>query len=321
MPIAIEIEVAQLRAAMPRSVRRGVQAGEYLSSVRQIFVLTPGCADYRAGISAARRDEMGAMVNDPDRPDEGDPTSRMPPVDPDATRIQGSDATRAQGSDATRIQGSDATRAQGSDATRVHGSDATQVQGSDARAAGDRWSARANVPSPAAAPPAWTETVPEEDPYGGRSWFTPVIVGLVALVIASALAFGVWLIYRETSKGEGTVEPSASPSALPSASPSRTRSASPSPTPSASQVAEVTIPSLRNDTEQAATARLRQLGLTVVIQRRSDPTVEPGRVIDTNPGAGSSVPAGSTVTLIVSSAPSPAPSKTSKPPSPAASKN
>lgn len=240
------------------------------------------------------------MVNDPDRPDEGDPTSRMPPLDPDATRVQGSDATRAQGDDATRVQG-DATRAQA-----------------------DRWSARANVPPPGAAPPVWTESLPEEDPYGGRSWFTPVIVGMVALALAAALAFGVWLIYRATSKGEVAVEPSASPAVssakpAPSPTPSRSPSASPSPVPTVA--AEVTIPSLRNDTEQAATARLRQLGLTVVVQRRSDPTVEPGRVIDTNPGAGSSVPAGSTITLIVASGPSPAASKTSKPPSPAASKN
>lgn len=234
------------------------------------------------------------MVNDPDRPDEADRTSRMPPVEPDATRMQGSDSTR------------------------IHGSDPTEVQG---EAAAPRWSARANVPPPGAAPPVWTEPAVEEDPYGGRSWFTPIIVGVVALLLAAALAVGVWLIYRATSKGEGVVEPSPSPVASsPSPRPSPTRSPSPSPSasPSASPAAEVTIPSLRGDTELAATARLRQLGLTVVVQRRSDSIIAAGRVVDTNPSAGSSVPAGAQVTLIVSSGPSPAASRTSRPPSPAA---
>src|SRR4051812_33546832 len=69
-----------------------------------------------------------------------------------------------------------------------------------------RWTARANVPTPGdpalrqPAPQEWVEE--EEDPYHGRSWLTPVIVAMVALVLIAALSVGVWLIYRATENGD-----------------------------------------------------------------------------------------------------------------------
>jgi serine/threonine-protein kinase len=65
----------------------------------------------------------------------------------------------------------------------------------------------------------------------------------------------------------------------------------------------VTIPPVRGDTEQSATAQLNDLGLVVVVQRRVDPAIRPGRVIDTDPPAGETLPDGGTITLIVAAAP------------------
>jgi hypothetical protein len=169
-------------------------------------------------------------------------------------------------------------------------------------------------------PPGWDdESTPTEDPYGGRSWFTPVIVGIVALVLAAGLGVGVYLIYEATRNNppetgpSGAVTSAAATTAAPSSPPP---SASPSPSPSVSTPGWVPIPAVRGETEQSARDTLTTLGLTVVVQRRVDPSVEPGRVIDTDPPAGAAVPAGSTVTLFVASAPPPSPSKSSKAPSP-----
>jgi serine/threonine-protein kinase len=169
-------------------------------------------------------------------------------------------------------------------------------------------------------PPSWEdEGAPTEDPYGGRSWFTPVIVGMVALVLAAGLGVGIYLIYNATRNNPPETGPSAAvtsaaaTTAPPSSAPA---SPSPSPSPSPSAPAGVPIPALRGETERSATDALTTLGLTVVVQRRSDPSVEPGRVIGTDPPAGTAVADGSTVTLIVASAPAPSPSRSSPAPSP-----
>jgi len=246
------------------------------------------------------------MVNQSDRGDDPDATRPLRPADGDATQIQRPDET-------ARLDGT-----QRPDETQLP----NETQRPDET---PKWSARANVPPPGtvprrATPEAWEDdAVPTEDPYGGRSWFTPVIVGIVALVLAAGLGVGVWLIYQATKHNPPEAGPSeavtsAAATTAPASSAPPSPSASPSPPPTTP--AGVPIPALRGETEQSASAALTTLGLTVIVQRRSDPSVEPGRVIDTDPPAGTAVPAGSTVTLIVASAPSPSPSKTSKAPSP-----
>jgi hypothetical protein len=282
------------------------------------------------------------MVDHPDRGDDPDatvPDSR--PVGPadDATRPirpVGDDATRRiepadADADATRPirpGDPDATQVQrpASDATQVQrpaGDDATKVAGPVDEA--PRWAARANVPPPGTAPrtPApstWDdEGAPTEDPYGGRSWFTPVVVGILALMLAAGLGVGIYLIYEATKDNPPETGPSeavtsaAATTAPPSSAPP---SPSASPSPSPSTPTGVPIPTLRGQTEQSAKDALTTLGLTVVVQRRSDPSVEPGRVIGTDPPAGTAVADGATVTLIVASAPSPSPSKSPPAPSP-----
>jgi hypothetical protein len=265
--------------------------------------------------------------SDPDREPAPGETARMPPVEPDQPGDD--DATTVLGQPR---DGLDATRAveperPDDDATTVLGQprdglDATRVDaGADPAS---RWSARAGVPPAggAARPPgrpAWEEESQEEDPFGGRSWFRPALVAMVALVLATALGIGVWLIYQATSKKvtgpTETASPTLSAPAPTSAAPT---SAAPSATPTGPPTpATVQVPAnLKGQSLQVATATLTGLGLQVDIQRRPAPGVAPGTVIDTFPAGTSVVPVGSTVTLFVASEiPSPpAPSRPASPP-------
>jgi serine/threonine-protein kinase len=79
---------------------------------------------------------------------------------------------------------------------------------------------------------------------------------------------------------------------------------------------QVTVPSLFNAREEDAASQLTGLGLQVERTTSNDPSLPAGRVIRTDPGAGTPVPKGSTVTLVVSSGPPPttaAPATTSPP--------
>jgi hypothetical protein len=189
--------------------------------------------------------------------------------------------------------------------------DATVVNGA---AASPRWSARASVrpggPAPVrdAAPPDWEAT---SDPYGGGSWFRPIVVGTIALVLIAMLVIGVVLIYRAT-RDTATPEPagSESTSAVPSAPPSTPRTTAPTSAapPSPTVAATVTIPGdLVGKSETAARGELAALGLAVQVKRQQDAKAEPGTVLATDPGAGEQVQPGSTVVLVVATAPPPPP--------------
>jgi hypothetical protein len=278
----------------------------------------------------------------------GDGNDTKPPHGPggdDTTRPHGQEAggrdettvPRRADVDATqvhpRVRGGhppadgDATRphrAGDEDATRAHwaADGGTRVQPTASVAEDrERWSARAGVPSPEEAalrrpaPPEWVEE--EEDPYQGRSWLTPVVVGIVALILVAALSFGLYLIYRATANGENApdgVEPSpatvapssAAPSSAPPASSAAPSSEAPS---SAPPPGQVVIPPLRGDTLAEATVKLQVLGLNVDVQRKADDSLPAGEVLSSRPGAGETVAAGATVTLIVAAPESPAPSK------------
>ncbi|MFG2038793.1 PASTA domain-containing protein [Dactylosporangium sp. NPDC048998] len=256
--------------------------------------------------------------------DHGDEPERERHEDADATQVHrplDDDATQVSGvPDTTQVsRPSETTRAyRPPDATRVE-----RPTGRDEHAAG-RWSARAGVPAPGdpslrrPAPQEWADE--EEDPYEGRSWFSPVIVGFIALVLVGALSIGLYLIYRATASGQnapGGVDPApattvASPPA-PSSAPPESAAAPASEEPATSSAAPppgpVVIPPLRGDTLAEATVKLQVLGLNVEVQRRVDDSLPPGEVLSSRPGEGETVTAGDTVTLIVAAAPSPAPSK------------
>ncbi|WP_238009701.1 PASTA domain-containing protein [Dactylosporangium sp. AC04546] len=174
----------------------------------------------------------------------------------------------------------------------------------------ERWTARANVRQPVP-----QEYVEEEDPYQGRSWFTPVIVGIVGLLLFGALSVGLYLIYNATKSGEnapggpGPV-PTTGSSAVPSPT-QETSSAAPTSSPpatSSAPPAAVTVPRLRGDSLAEATVKLEALGLGVAVERQVDGSLPPGEVLETRPGAGESVQPGGTVTVVVAMAPTRSPS-------------
>jgi hypothetical protein len=175
-----------------------------------------------------------------------------------------------------------------------------------------RWSARAEVRPGGGAvrravPPEWDE--PAEDPYGGRSWFTPVIVGTVALLLLAMLVIGLVLIYRALHN-EATPQPvTSASSAAPSTSPSvpRTTAAAPTSTPpSPTPAPKVTVPAdVVGKSEAAARAELEALGLVVQVRSQPSGSADPGTVLATEPGPNSAVDPGSTVVLVVAVAPPP----------------
>lgn len=93
----------------------------------------------------------------------------------------------------------------------------------------------------------------------------------------------------------------------------------PLPAVNASGIATVTVPVLAGDTPAAALRALSAAGLTGQLATHEVDSTEPaGTVADTSPPAGSSVPTGTTVTVLVSNGSPPAPTPTTSP-SPAVS--
>ncbi|WP_066583357.1 transglycosylase domain-containing protein [Cellulomonas timonensis] len=76
-------------------------------------------------------------------------------------------------------------------------------------------------------------------------------------------------------------------------------------------VENVSVPSVEGKLEADAAAALSNAELQVAVQSQASETVAKGRVISANPGAGTSLPKGSTVTIVVSSG---APPKPTQPP-------
>jgi hypothetical protein len=157
-----------------------------------------------------------------------------------------------------------------------------------------RWSARAGIPVRNQEPePGW---VREEGPP--RTWWAPVVIVVAIVVLLGLIGLGLWL----AMKGQPTPVPS--PSVVPS---SAVSSASPtqSPTPTASPTPTVTmvpVPVLRGATVNDAQQALQAQGLnSTVVNRVSDQPA--GTVIDTDPPAGTQVPAGTEVTLFVATPP------------------
>ncbi|TMK65910.1 MAG: PASTA domain-containing protein [Actinobacteria bacterium] len=68
---------------------------------------------------------------------------------------------------------------------------------------------------------------------------------------------------------------------------------------------QVAVPSLFNVPEADAAAQLRQAGFAVERTTTADQSVAVGRVVRTDPAAGTPVAKGSTVTIVVSSGPAP----------------
>jgi hypothetical protein len=176
-----------------------------------------------------------------------------------------------------------------------------------------RWSASAPVPPRGPAPSPVYDEEPlydEAGPRGERSWLTPVIVGVVAVVLLALLATGLWLIFNaEQQSGPG---PSASPpaepaptTAAPVSSAARPTTAPPSTAPPTAAPPPsvppqgVVVPRLIGLSEAEARQRLADAGLRADVVRQPVPGVAPGTVVLSQPVEGTQVEPNSVVRLVV----------------------
>jgi hypothetical protein len=124
--------------------------------------------------------------------------------------------------------------------------------------------------------------------------------------------------------GNNDEQPPATPQTSPTAAAPTSAAPSPSPQPTSAApttagptASTVLVPETFGDTQSVATGKLTALGLTVSVLTQEDAVAQPGTVLATNPPAGSVVPAGSEIVIIVAKAipNSPAaPSPTHEPP-------
>jgi PASTA domain len=174
-----------------------------------------------------------------------------------------------------------------------------------------RWSGSARVPQPGTAalrPPDYEYAEPP-GPDDERSWLTPVVAGLIGLVLLGALVIGMWLIF--TADDSPPAAPPTSPPTPPVSSPVPTTTRPPTTPPTTTAVPRVEVPPVVGLSEAEARQRLADSGLRVSVVRRADPSAEPGTVLSADPPPGTEVALDSVVRLVVA-APSAPPSSPSR---------
>jgi hypothetical protein len=165
------------------------------------------------------------------------------------------------------------------------------------------WSGRASVPPPRAPtresiPAEWS---PDEEPPG-RTWWLPILIGVMALLLLAILLYGLWLIANSRDE-EAPVTPSPSP--VPSAvstpaarTPTSAAPTSESPAPSPTTAESVEVPDVVDLPQPVAEALLDRFGLRHRVEHQQSDRPA-GTVLESNPGPGEKVAPGSQVTLIV----------------------
>jgi len=226
---------------------------------------------------------------------ESDGTRVLPAADEDATKV----APQAPQSDATSV-----LPAAGGDGTRTE----RDTRSTDNWADNDEvWSARAGVPPRR---PGYGDdststdwALPTEEPHG--KWWTPIAVGIIALLLLSLLGWGVYLIVQSRGTDAATPEVTASaavPAATrPSSAPPVTEPPSQPPsrltTPS-----DVTVPALKGLSSEEARGALDRKGLNYRLRYVTSDSPA-GTVIDSDPAEGQQVPADTVITLIIAAEP------------------
>ena len=154
----------------------------------------------------------------------------------------------------------------------------------------------------------WDPSPPPREPRG--KWWTPIVVGIVVLVLLALLGWGVWLIVQAGQKGDnGSPTPTGTTSA---AAPEQTGATTTTTPPTTTTPAtteptgptEVTIPALKGLSSAEARQALDRKGLAYRLRFVTSADAPAGTVIDSDPAEGQQVPPDTTVTLIIASAPS-----------------
>ncbi|MEU1884265.1 PASTA domain-containing protein [Micromonospora rifamycinica] len=181
------------------------------------------------------------------------------------------------------------------------------------------WSGRAGVPPPRDADARDAAEWYGEDPRG-RRWWTPILLGVLGLVLLGLVGVTGWLVLRapgSSSDGTPTPPPTAGSttgvaptSATPStAAPTTGPPTTPPTTASTTGPAGIPVPPLVGLPRETAQTLLGRLGLSYrVLTRESDRP--PGTVLATDPERGEMVSPGDEVTLVVAAGPSASPTGT-----------
>jgi hypothetical protein len=177
------------------------------------------------------------------------------------------------------------------------------------------WSGRAEVRAPR---PGVTEYEETEWPAGPvreprDKWWMPILIGVIVLVLLGALGWGIYLIVQKSGNDE-TPAPATTPSAAPlttattattepTTEPTTTSPPTTTPTTTEPTNEAITIPAMKGRSLAEARAALNSIGLNYRLIYRADGDATPGTVLDSDPPEGQEVPADTTVTLVIATAP------------------
>ncbi|HEV7706721.1 MAG TPA: PASTA domain-containing protein [Asanoa sp.] len=244
-------------------------------------------------------DTSGKVAKTQPLPDDPDRTARIDrTADDRTTQISAADRT-------TRVQRSGARN--GDDrTTRVQ----QQSGPRNATPPSDRaWAGRAGIPEPGGPggppddgppPGGW-----QPGDSGGRRWWMPILVGVIALILLGVLAFGLWLILRGDGGTPAPTVTSSAPAPT-TAAPTTVAPTTSSPSPTASTPAAVEVPEVEGRGVLEAGQILSDAGLSARLNYVASD--EPaGTVVGSDPDAGTEVQPGTTITLEVSLGPTTAP--------------
>jgi hypothetical protein len=162
------------------------------------------------------------------------------------------------------------------------------------------WSGRAEVPVPPVVPGGLRDSAPHQpgEPPPPRTWWTPVLLGMIALGLVGIVVLAAWLINRNS-----TPAPKPTPTSTPAPQPSITTAPTTAAPPTASPTATVQLVQVPGDivgmTQDDATAALDKVGLAYSLEFQESDKPK-GTVISSSPAPGKLVPAQSTVKLLIS---------------------
>ncbi|MEU8230263.1 PASTA domain-containing protein [Actinoplanes sp. NPDC048967] len=258
-------------------------------------------------IGGPLKDDRTAQL--PPAAGDADRTQLFPPAAEDATQV----TPQAPRSDATSVIPAAAT-----DGTRTERDPRSTDNWADD---GDAvWSARAGVRSPRPgygdeyAPADWA-AAPADEPRG--RWWTPIAVGIVALLLLALLGWGIYLIVQSTSDDAtpgGTASPAppatTAVTTAPTSTPPSTEPATTQPTTSAPATpSDITVPALKGLSSDEARGALDRKGLNYRLRYVTSDSPA-GTVIDSDPAEGQQVPADTVITLIIAAGPTTSPTPT-----------